>query len=160
MGLIEKKLYKMNPVYLTKYEEFIRDHSQYGGGSNDEKYRQAKTFSNVYELYIYAFFTGLRRSARVTIYPEDNSKTFWEIENWKPRDLVDWLIACALAESSVDMNRLEIENESNVSKELTKLKTTIEEYANGGLAYLSGLFENDPDLIEDDMLFIKLLSSE
>jgi len=157
---IESRVYRINPGYLVQYEEFIRSHAQFGGGSEDEKYRQARTFSSVYELYMYAFFIGLKRAARKAIYPEDRLKTFWEMENWKPRDLVDCLLACAISESNVDMNRLEVLGEAEMGEELSKVRRTIEEYANGGIVYLLGLFEKEPDLVEDEMLFIRLLSEQ
>ena len=160
MNELERKIYRINPGYLEQYEEFIRRHAQFGGGAQDEKYREARTFSNVYELYIYAFFIGLRKGARKAIYPGDRLKTFWELENWKPKDLVNCLLACAVAEANLDMARLEHLDEAEMVEEIAKIRTTIEAFANGGIVYLMGLFENDPDLIEDDMLFIKLLSEE
>ena len=159
MKKIEKRIYKLRPGYFLQYEEFIRNHSQFGGGAAEEKYGQGRTFSNVYELYIYAFFTGLQHGVRKDISAQDDLKTFWEIENWKPRELVDCLLACAIAESGLDMNGIEDMEEPEFSSEILKVRRTIEEYANGGLVYLTGLIESDPDLIEDDMLFIGLLSN-
>ena len=80
MSELEKKIYSINPGYLTIHEEFIRKHSQFGGGSDSEKYGQARTFSSVYEIYVYAFFIGQARGARVEIHPEEKQKSYgWDL---------------------------------------------------------------------------------
>ena len=51
----------------------------------------------MYEFYVYAFFLGLARDLKIEITVEDKVKTFWEMENWKPKELIDYLLACAIA---------------------------------------------------------------
>ena len=53
---VKDKLEKMDPGYLLEFENLIRYVAQFGGGAEGEKYSNAKFFSNVYEVYIYAFF--------------------------------------------------------------------------------------------------------
>jgi len=155
---VERKVYQISPCFLMEYEELIRRHAQYGGGAEGEKYTGGKTFSNVYEMYIYAFFLGLHRGIKVEILSEDKTKTFWEIANWKPKELVDNLLACAIGVSDLDMNAVECMGGEKVQGEIRKLKRSIEEYANGGLKYIHEKVESEPDLIDDDMFFISLLS--
>ncbi len=158
MSTLSQKFGKLKPGYLPEFKGFIENHSQFGGGAADEKYVKAKSFSSVYEFYIYAFFIGLYKNERFDFSLEDKLTTFWELENWKPKELVDTLLACAIAESNFDM--VEIEHmEENLYFEQTKLiQREIEAYANGGLKYLQKEFIEDPELYEDDMYFIKLLS--
>ena len=59
MNIVEKKMYKLRPGYLARFEDLLRRYSQFGGGADDEKYTQGRAFSNVYEFYAYAFFIGL-----------------------------------------------------------------------------------------------------
>ena len=158
MNIIDKKLYKLNPVYLVEYENLIKSHSQFGGGATEDKFIQAKSFSSVYEFYIYAFFIGLYKNKKVEIISEDKTKSFWEMDNWKPKELVDYLIICAIAESEFDMVAIEQMDEKGVSKHIKLLKDEIEKYANGGLRYINDRLEEDPELKDDDMFFISLLS--
>ena len=158
MNIIDKKLYKLNPVYLAEYEDLIRSHSQFGGGASENKFIQAKSFSNVYEFYIYAFFIGLYKNKKVEIISEDKTKSFWEMDNWKPKELVDYLIICAIAESEFDMVAIEQMDEKDASEHIKLLKQEIEKYANGGLRYINDKLEEEPELKDDDMFFISLLS--
>lgn len=158
MNILEKKIGSIKPVYLKEYEEFIKRHSQFGGGAQDDKYTKGKTFSNVYELYIYAFFLGLKNSVSVDIMPDDAVKGFWELENWKPKDLVNYLVMSALAESKFDMVSIEFDDESEVKNQINELKLTIEKFANGGIKLLKEELHAEPDLIDDDLFFINKLS--
>jgi hypothetical protein len=84
---------------------------------------------------------------------------FWEIENWKPQELTDQLIACALAESDFDMVGVENLEETDISKEVRKLKVTIERYANGGFEIIQDAVEENPDEVANDDFFVKMLTS-
>lgn len=159
MNLIEKKIYKINPSYLAEFEEFIKIHSQFGGGSKDDKFVQGRAFSNVYELYIYSYFIGLYNNLKLDVLMEDKTKTFWEIENWKPRELVKYMISCAIASSDFDMLFIENCEDDEITSEVSKLKSHIESYANGGLRFLRQKFDDDPELIDDEMFFITLLNT-
>ena len=160
MSLIEKKFSRISPSYLLEYEGFIKKYSPFGGGASEEKYSEGRSFSSVYELYMYAFFIGLFKGSRRELHPDDAKRSFWETENWKPKPLVACMLACAVAQSTFDMAAVEHMDEPNLNIEVAKVRLVIEEFANDGLAYLSGLLEKEPDLIDDDMLFIKLLAGE
>ncbi len=158
MNEFYEKLHRMNPAYLSQFEDFIKSHCQFGGGAEKEKYTQARSFSNVYEFYIYAFFIGLYKNKKLEIIDGDQTKTFWEIGNWKPRELVDYLITCAIAESDFDMASYELMKDEDASSHLKLIKNQIEAYANGGLKYLFDTMNDDPELSQDDMFFIRLLA--
>jgi len=157
-NIVEKKLYRINPVYKDEFSDFINRHAQFGGGAESDRYIKARSFSNVYEFYIYAFFVGVRTNTKLDIYPDDSTSTFWEIENWRPREIVDYLFAVAIPLSDFDMVGIEFMDDKCVSEEIKKIKRTIESYANGGFKYLSETLSRDPDLIDDDLLFLHMLS--
>jgi len=158
MNAIEKKLYKINPVYLSDYEDMIKSHAQFGGGAADTKFTGGKSFSNVYEFYIYAFFIGLYKGLKQELVDDDKTKTFWEMESWKPRELVDYLLVCAIGQSKFDMIKIEKADDQEVVEQVKLLKQIIEQYANGGLKYISEILQEQEDLVDDHAFFIKMLS--
>lgn len=155
---ISEKIRKIKPGYLPQFDDFVKKVAQFGGGSDTDKYVKVKSFSNAYEVYIYAYFLGLYTSNKFDLTDDDKLKTFWEMENWKPIELVDSIITCAIATSDFDMLNIENGNEQFISSQIKILKREIESYANGGLAYLTKEFEEDPELLEDDTYFISLLN--
>ena len=159
-NIVETKIYNITPGYLAKYDEMIKGFTQFGGGAKEEKYVQGKAFSNTYEFYMYAFFLGLYKNNVSDLHPDDELKKFWKIEDWKPREMADHLLACALTKSDFDMVAVENYTESEVAVEVRKLKSTIESYANGGFDYIYGIIEGDSEgdtEIADDF-FIKQLA--
>tara|TARA_R110002049_G_scaffold226928_4_gene399022 strand:+ start:602 stop:1081 length:480 start_codon:yes stop_codon:yes gene_type:complete len=156
--MISKKIYGLKPAYRDKYAQLIKDYSQFGGGAKDEQYVQAKSFSNTYEFYIYAYFLGLKTNTKDELLDAKEISTFWDIENWKPRNLVDYLISCAISSSDFDMIGIESASESEVSEQIGILKRNIETYANGGFSFILKLIQDDPDCIEDDRLFVRLIA--
>jgi len=157
MNNVEKKIYKLKPGYLAGFEDLLKRYAQFGGGSDDAKYIQGRSFSNVYEFYMFALFIGLHRNIPMDLSDDDSLKGFWEMENWKPKEMVDHLLACAIARSEFNMLFVQEADESGVGKEVSKLKRTIESYANGGLQYVSAQVERQPTEAEQDDFFIKML---
>jgi hypothetical protein len=156
--MLERKVGALKPAYLSRFETLITDYAQFGGGASGEKYVQAKSFSNVYEFYIYAYFLGLKCDSRMEILASDESKSFYEIDNWKPKDLVDCLIVSGIAESDFDMVRIEHMDDRAISDEVAKLRRTLEGYANGGFDLIAKRAIEDPDSMSDDRFFINLLA--
>jgi len=159
MNILENKFKRLKPGYLHQFKDFIELHAQKGGGSESDKYIQAKSFSNVYELYMYSFFVGLYKNERYDLTDEDKLSGFWEVENWRPLELVESLLTCAIAESDFDMIAIEDGDDEFISKQVRLVKREIEAYANGGLRYIKSDFDDDPELMEDDTYFLKLLSN-
>lgn len=158
MSMISQKLHNISPVYLAEFEELIKDHSQFGGGAKGNKYIHAKTFSNVYEFYMYAYFIGLYKGLKEEIVVDDRTVKFWEMNHWKPKDLVDYLLMCAIEESDFDMVGIEQMDDDEAIGQIRLVKQEIEKYANGGLRYIRDKLETEPELAGDDMFFIRLLS--
>ena len=159
MNLVEKKIYNMNPRYLVQYEPLLKRFSQFGGGGDGDRYIQGRSFSNVYEFYIFAFFIGLYKGVTIDLTEDDKLNTFWEIKNWKPEELVNNLIVCALAKSEFDMLKVQrMEEDSEIIAEIAKLRGTIEGYANGGFKYILEQVDNNPDHAEQEDFFVKMLA--
>lgn len=158
MNIIKQRFGKFKPRYLVSFEEIIKTYAQFGGGALEEKFNRAKSFSNVYEMYIYAYFLGIRKNKKVDIQNEDSAKGFWEIENWKPADVVDIMLSTAVAESEFDLVESELVSDEEVRELLSVVLKTIEAYANGGLLLIKQELESDEDRASDDLFFVKLLA--
>lgn len=158
INLVKDKLEKMDPGYLLEFEDLIKSISQFGGGAEGDKYTYAKSFSNVYELYVYSFYLGLSRKERFPISVEDKLKSFWRMDNWKPKELTMQLIACAIAETE-DFELIHVEqlDESELRVEVKKVLNTIEEFANGGLQIINTELKDNIDALEDELFFVRLL---
>ena len=159
MTIVERKIYKMRPGYLTRFDTLVKRFSQFGGGAEDNKYVDGHGFSSAYEFYTFAFFIGLYANERMDLAPEDKLVDFWEIENWKPLTLTKQLLACALAESEFNMVDVENYDEAQVTLEVRKLKSAIEGYANGGFELIQRLIDENPDDVVNDDFFLKMLTN-
>lgn len=160
MNDIERRIYNIKPVYRMEFDGLIKQYAQFGGGTDSDRFSKGRSFSNVYEFYIYSFFVGLRTNTRLDIFDDDKVTSFWEVKNWKPKPIVDYLISSAIAFSDFDMLAVENMSDKSVSSEVKKIKEVIESYANGGLQYISDFLKDEPDMVDDEMLFIRLLSEE
>ncbi len=160
MSLLKEKFGKLNPRYLSSFEELIKRYAQFGGGSVEDKFSKAKSFSSVYEFYMFCFFLGINRNKKLEITESDSAKGFWEIENWKPTDLVEQLFICAIAESDFDMVGVEHMNELQLKLEFSKVIKLIEDYANGGFLLIQQEIEDDEETAMDDLFFVRLLAEE
>lgn len=159
INLVKDKLEKMDPGYLLEFEELIKTISQFGGGAEGDKYTNAKSFSNVYELYVYSFYLGLSRQKRFPISSEDKLRTFWRMDNWKPKELTLQLIVCAIAETEAfDLIHVEQLEEPELRTEVKKVLNTVEEFANGGLQIINMELKDNADALEDELFFVRLLN--
>lgn len=159
MNEVEKKLGNISPRYLARFEDLVCSLSQKGGGKGSEKYTTGRSFSNVYELYLYAFFLGVKNKVQCEITDDDKTEKFWEVVNWKPAGVRDQFIACAIALSDFDMASVEHMNTAEISVSISLLKQTIEAYANGGLEMLEQSITADPENAASDMFLLDLLAS-
>lgn len=89
--MLEKKLGNLRPGYLLRFEELIRQNAQFGGGAEEDKYKKARSFSNVYEFYVYAYFLGLKKTFRLEIASTDTVKDFWKSSTGNQKI---WQIPC------------------------------------------------------------------
>lgn len=160
MNLLKKRLNSFKPRYLKSFEPMITQYAQFGGGSAEDKFNKAKAFSNVYEFYIYAFFLGLAKNKALDITSQDDAKGFMEIENWKPYELTEQLLICAIGESDFDMNAVENMEKDELYKESNRVNSTIERFANGGLLYIQERIEENYDSDEDELVFVNFLKED
>jgi hypothetical protein len=155
--MLGEKIGNISPVYLSRFEDLIKMHAQFGGGKTEDKYVSARSFSNVYEFYMYAYFLGLKYSRRIEIEDGDDTLRFWEVKNWRPKDLVDCLIASAIGASGLDPAKIEHMEDKEITNEIQRVRKTIESFANGGFDYIEDISSEDPDALDDDRFFINLL---
>jgi hypothetical protein len=145
------------PEYPKMYRESIVERFALMGGGNEEiKYGSGKFFSNVYEMYMYATMLGLRKNYRL---PLDNIETqkFIEIRAWKPTELTRFIFMGLLTKSELDFNALEDMEETQIEKELTKLKSLLEEFAHGGFDLIAAKVKEQPYFFEGEYCFLELL---
>ena len=126
-------------------------------------------FGPLYELYVYAFFVGLRIKSRIELPSGSNAKKFVEIAGWKSSSpLIDFLLLTIMSRSEeigFDWNELEEMEKNDLEVVVKKIITFIEEYAYGGLDYLKSKledeeFDNSQDLFLDLIKKVTLESSE
>lgn len=160
-----KKIKDRAPEYDSKFEELIGRFTVLQGGragyaGEGVSFDQSKQFTTKYEMFMYAFFLGVRNESRIP-FPQQSKKTkFIEIKNWQPADLADYVVLGALALSNIEFIELEKMEAPEIEKEISNIRLIIEEYANGGFEILNYKFDNDPDFFaNNDNCFIDLLGS-
>lgn len=127
-------------------------------GNRKSEYIQ---FGPIYELYIYAFTLGLKKSLKLPLPTRDLTKDFLEIGKWK-RDskLVDFLMMIIFThceEIGFTWGDLEDMEEKELNIVINNIITFIESHANGGLEFLQEEWE-DNNLINSHYLFVDLLA--
>jgi hypothetical protein len=125
-------------------------------GARSSEYSQ---FGPIYELYIYAMMTGIKKKRRLPLPPRNLTSEFNPIGQWKRgTGLVDFLLMVIFTQTddlSIDWNELEDMEEDQLNKVISDVVTLIEEYANGGLEYLENLYEKG-ELENSHYLFVDL----
>jgi hypothetical protein len=118
-------------------------------------------FGPLYELYVYAFYVGLKIGSRIELASGSNAKKFVEIAGWKSSSpLIDFLLFTIFSrahEIGFDWNELEDMEEKEVSEVVRKIVVFIEEYAYGGLEYLKNKLDRG-ELNNSQYLFVDILS--
>jgi hypothetical protein len=150
------------PVYLSVYNDIIDRYTLKQGGkrgtsSEEQKFEQSKFFSTKYEVFMYAIILGLKNNYALPLHDGAKKEDFWEVTNWKPKELVDYIIMCLIAESDIDLNKLEQLEEDELSNEALKIRKLMEEYANGGFDILRSKLEDNPEFDNNELCFIDLL---
>lgn len=128
-----------------------------GRQSEEERWKQGKYFSTRYEMYMYATLLGLRKDYHLPIVRGTDKQKFIEMRSWQPMEVTDYIIMGILAKSDLDFNELEDMEEEDVEKELTKLRSLLEEYANGGFDLIRAKKETEPAFFLNENCFLDLL---
>jgi hypothetical protein len=160
-----KRIKDRTPEYVESNRELINKFTISQGGTagtatEKDKWEQGKYFSTVYEFYLYAMMLGLKRDYRIPISTGTKTSKFIEIRYWQPQDIVDYAIMSVIAKSDIDLNALEDLEESEVEKEILKLRKLMEEYANGGFDIINSKLSADSAFFENnENCFLDLLET-
>lgn len=157
-----KRIKDRAPEYEARYFDMILEFTiEQGAGmgrqSEEDKWKQGKYFSTRYEMYMYAALLGLRKDYSLPIPYGTEKKKFIEIRSWQPTEVSDYVLMCILAKSPIDFNELEDMEEELVEKEITKLRSLLEEYANGGFDLIRSKKEEEPSFFLNENCFLDLL---
>ena len=147
------------PVYDISHRKPVIDRFSLVGGRDEElKQETGRFFSNVYEIYMYAAMLGLKNDYRI---PLEGAQTrdFNKIKFWQPNELVRFIFMALLAKSEIDLNTLEELEETDVEREITKIKNLLEEYANGGFDLIHSKVNESPYFFENEYCFLELLDA-
>lgn len=147
------------PVYDIAHRKPVIDRFSLVGGRDEElKQDTGRFFSNVYEIYMYAAMLGLKNDYRI---PLEGAQTrdFNKIKFWQPNELVRFIFMALLAKSEIDLNVIEELEEADVEREITKLKSLLEEYANGGFDLIHSKVNEAPYFFENEYCFLELLDA-
>lgn len=151
------------PVYDARFHDIIMKFTIEQGGkmgtqSEIDRWEQGKFFSTRYEIYMYATIIGLKNNYQLPIPKDAEKKDFISINDWKPDDLVDFILMSVIAKSHIDFNELEYKEDKEVKEKISDLRSLLEQYANGGFDMIKSRYDADPDFFENnDNCFLDLL---
>jgi hypothetical protein len=158
-----KRIKDRAPEYAASFEKLILDFTLEQGGkmgtsTEADKWAKGKYFSTKYEIYMYAALLGLKTGYSLPISYGTEKKKFIEMRAWQPAEVTDYVIMALLAKSNIDFTELEDMEESEIEKLLTKLRSDLEAYANGGFDMINSKREEDPAFFQqNDNCFLDLL---
>lgn len=157
-----KRIKDRSPEYDTQYYQLILDFtieqgSKMGTSSEVDRWKQGKYFSTRYEIYIYAALLGLKKDYLLPIKYGTPKEKFLPISQWKPAEVVDFLILSLIGKVDVSLNELEDSEEEVVEKYITDMRSLLEGYANGGFDIIRSKRETDPSFFESEDCFLDLL---
>ncbi len=155
------------PQYNPEFQSILEYLGRKGGGSEEDREQQGKTFSTLYEVYIYAFFLGLYNGEKVEIEKGIDKKNFGQpIEYWGKMKAVgrkdyseiqEYLFAAVIAKSDIDLIKLENADKSKVESAVRKLIREMEAYANAGFIILQDLYENNRNFLFSKENFVSMI---
>lgn len=155
---IVSKLMIKEPRFAKRYEHLFERFSRKWGGSEQDRRDRVKVFANNYELYMYAFFLGLRSHKSIKLEShEKSSSNVMAIRDWKPKELRDYLVACTLAEDGTPFRDYDFMTEAEMDKKSLELKEIVEAYTNGGLTILEDEFKQDKAYFEKPFAFTEFV---
>ncbi len=155
------------PQYRLQYQHLFDFLGRKGGGSEVGKEDQGKSFSNHYEVYIYAFFLGLYRDERIEIEKDQDKKGFGQpIEYWGNMKAIgrkdyssiqEYIYSALIVNSEIDLMELENYDEKGVEKSVRMLIGVMESYTNGGLSILQEKYEENPGFFFNKEVFVDMV---
>ncbi len=158
METIVSKLMIKEPRFAKRFEHLFERFSRKWGGSEQERRDRVKVFAKNYELYMYAFFLGLRKHKTVKLESHEKSKSnVMAIRDWKPEALRDYLVACTLAEDGTPFREYDFMTEADLDKKSIELREIVEAYTNVGLAILEEEFKQDKAYFDKAFAFTEFV---
>ncbi len=156
-----------NPQYREIYKTLFDFLTRKGGGTEVGREEQGKSFSNNYELYIYAFFLGLYSNEKIPIESNQPKAKFGQpIQFWgnmkaigrKDYSIIqEFIFASLIAHSNIDFIKLENANQKEVEQVIRTLIIDMEEYANGGFAMLKEKYDENKTLFYNKEVFVDMV---
>lgn len=156
-----------NPNWEIKYEETIlKTFCDYGKGSTLLQEARGKIFGAGYEIIIIAFFIGLYHNRRKELTPDTTKKKslgqpikYWGNLDSKPGrtaypEIRKYMFAALVARTDIDFIALD-KGDITPRKVVDKLMTTMEEYINWGLDYMSEKMEDNPNYYFKETSFLR-----
>lgn len=157
------------PQYRIEYQYMFEFLGRKGGGSEIAKEDQGKSFSNYYEVYIYAFFVGLYNDENIEIEKGQEKKGFGQpIEFWGNTKSIgrndysfiqEYIFTALIVKSDIDLLELENFDEKEVERTIRILISLMEDYANGGLSILQEKYDENPGFFFNKEVFVDMVLS-
>lgn len=145
-----------DPLYSNQHRPLMEKYAMVGGNAEKLKEQTGRHFSNVYEFYMYAAIIGMRKDYRLPL--SDGAKSnFWQISNWKPNDMVHYLLMGLLDKCGTDFNEFEDMTHEKAIVFTTDLKVILEEYANGGFDIIQTKLRDDRYYFDNEYAFVQFL---
>ncbi len=155
------------PQYRVEYQNIFEFLGRKGGGSEIAKEDQGKSFSNYYEVYIYAFFLGLYNDEKIEIEKGQDKKGFGQaIEYWGNMKAIgrkdyssiqEYIFTALIVKSDIDLLELENFDEKGVEKTVRGLISLMENYTNGGLSILKEKYDENPGFFFNKEVFVDMI---
>jgi hypothetical protein len=148
-----------NPTYPSVYRELINEVSTFGGDnkSEEKRNRQAKAFSNGYEVFMYAAMLGLNRNEPLPTEGMAKERFNVYIKDWKPIEMARFLLMSVLSKADIDFLALEEMTDEDVKDKITDLTNLLEQFACGGFNIMKSAMTGNPDYYREEDFFLKLL---
>lgn len=160
--MAKEKLYdlwiKRNPDFERKYEDFLRQFTDYGKKANSIQTVKGLLFGPAYEMLIIAFFIGLYMDRKRPLI-EDKTEVkslgqpiqYWgnsESRNFRKAypKIREYMFMALVAKADLDLIELDKGNIKD-SEIIKQLMITMESYINSGLYYLNEKLQDNPDFL-------------
>lgn len=145
------------PRYLEKYYNLMKAISDKGATGGGDYIK----FGPFFQTYMYAFMIGYHLGECRLIAGSSDTRDFAPINNWRPSELVDYILMLILSESDEKLGftweMLERMNDEECKAAVGTIVRRIEGYANTGLNYIQDKFNNEKDEFRSPNVFITLL---
>ena len=155
------------PQYRNMYHPLFEFLARKGGGSEEGREDQGKSFSNYYELYIYAFFLGLYNDEKIPIEDDQPKIKFGQpIQYWGNMKAIgrknysgiqEYIFSGLIANSDIDLLKLENADEQEIEKSVRNLIIDMEEYTNGGFNLLQEKYDNNKAFFYNKEVFVDMI---